>query len=114
MPSTLIGNPLASGAQIIVSGKPYSGWMNIPIGGIQLRLDNSAGGNIYVGFSGNITANSGGMFLSGGGTSDGMVMYPGDAYFIPKSSLPISGVINIYARHDATASGIARLYYQIF
>lgn len=112
MPSTIVGNPVASGAQIIVSGNPYSGTIT-PYGGIQLRLDRSCSGNVYVGSSSNITVNSGGMFLSGGGINDGIPLYPGDSYFIPIKFTGMSGSYSIYARHDAACSGQGRLYWEM-
>ena len=114
MPSTLIGNPVASGPQIVVSGNVWSGQRPQPAGGVQLRLSPDASGNVYVGFSGNVTANSGGMFLSGGGLADGMPLKPGDAYFAPKIKFPISGQCTVYARHDAACSGQARLFWEAF
>ncbi len=113
MPSILIGNPLASGAQIIVSGNPWSGTI-VPITGLQLRLDKAASGNVYIGLSGGTTMTSGGMFLSGGGLLDGFLLGPGDAYFIPKGRFQFSGTYNVYARHDVACSGQARLYYEAF
>lgn len=113
MPSILIGNPLASGPQIIVSGNPWSGHIT-PVGGVQLRWDKNASGNCYIGLSGAMTVTSGGMFLSGGGLLDGMQISPGDAYWIPRIGTGISGSISIYAGCDATASGQGRLYYEIF
>lgn len=113
MPSTILGNPLASGPQQIVSGNPYSGQI-VPRGGIQLRLDKNASGNCYIGLSGGTTFTSGGMFLSGGGGSDGMQIGPGDAYWIPRIGDGISGNFSVYAWCDATCSGQARLYYEIF
>ena len=110
MPSVLIGNPLASGAQQIVSGNPWSGDYR-PIGGVQLVLDRSASGAIYVGTSGNITLNSGGMFLTGGGLNDGVQLAPGGSYFIPKLAF-VSGEYNLFIRHDAACSGQARLFYE--
>lgn len=114
MPSTLVGQPLASGAQRIIVNNPFSGSIH-PIGGVQLRLAKEASGNVYVGFnlSGTVTVNSGGFFLSGNtaGIDDGMQLTPGDAYFVPKTALPISGTWNIFVRHDAACSGQARLYW---
>jgi len=114
MPSVLIGSPLASGAQIIVSGFPWSGQPATPQGGIQLRLSPTSSGNIYIGLSGNITMTSGGMFLSGGGLADGMILAPGDPYWIPRIATGLSGNITIYARHDVACSGQARLFYEKF
>lgn len=113
MASTIIGNPLASGPQQIVSGNPWSGQPG-PVGGVQLYLDPTASGKVYVGLSGTMTLTSGGMFLSGGGLNDGVPMAPGNSYFIPKMAFPVSGSYNIYVRHDATCSGQARLWYERF
>ena len=112
MPSTLLGNPLASGPQIVCSGNPFSGTVK-PVGGIQFRLAPNASGNCYIGFSGNITMTSGGFFLSGTlGLADGMILAAGDAYFAPKLVFPISGVFNTYVHADAACSGQARLYWE--
>ncbi len=113
MPSTIVGNPLLSGGQLLISGVFWSGSVR-PVGGVQLVLDPSSSGNVYVGLSGSVTLTSGGMFLSGGGVNDGVLMAPGAAYYIPKSALPYSGAVNVYVRHDAACSGQARLYYEIF
>ena len=126
MASTLLGNPIASGAQLLFSGNPFSGrpW---PVGGVQLRLDKTASGNAYI-YSTQVLSGeyqiypagtiptyiSGGMFLSGGGLADGMIMYPGDGLFIPKSFAGISGQIQIAAICDAACSGQARLWYEIY
>jgi hypothetical protein len=110
MPSTIIGQPLASGPQQLISGNPWSGDFR-PIGGIQLVVDRSSSGSVYVGFSGNMTFNSGGMFLSGATTTDGMQINPGGSYFVPKVIL-ISGSYNVYLWHDAACSGQCRVYYE--
>lgn len=115
MPSLLLGQPLASGAQIIVSGFPWSGQI-VPQGGVQLRWV-SSGGNAYIGLSGAMTITSGAMFLSGGpnsGLLDGMVMAPGDSYFVPRSATGLSGRLNIFALCDGVASGIGRLFFEVF
>ena len=116
MPSVLIGNPLASGAQQIVSGNPWSGaGPSFPLGGIQLLLSPDASGNVYIGLSGGINVTSGGMFLSGSlGYMDALPLQPGGAYFIPKTAFRTSGEYNVYARHDAACSGQARLYWEIY
>lgn len=111
MPSIILGNPQASGPQIIVSGNPWSGKL-VPVGSIDLFWT-SSGGNAYVGTSGNMTMTSGGMFLSGGGVNDGMMIPPGARYTIPKCNLNISGTITVYANCDVAASGLGRLYYTI-
>lgn len=111
MPSIILGNPLASGPVQIVSGNPWSGSFR-PVTGIQLVLDRSASGSIYVGLSGNVTMTSGGFYLSGTlGLNDGLQIQPGGAYFIPKGAL-ISGQYNVFVWHDAACSGQARLYYE--
>lgn len=114
MPSTVLGNPLASGPQIVVSGWPWSGNPASPVGGVLFRLSYEASGRVYIGLSGNLTLNSGGMLLSGGGFTDGMVLGPGDDYFIPRLATGLSGNLSVYARHDAACSGQARLHYEIF
>lgn len=118
MPSLIVGNPLASGAQQIIIGNPWSGALPTPVGGIQFALDRSASGSVYIGFSGGLTLNSGQMFLSGGANSgmlDGMQIAPGGGYFVPRSLVPsVSGTYNLFARHDAACSGQARLYWEAF
>ncbi len=128
MPSILIGQPYLSGAVTVISGNPWSGKLE-PAGGIQLRWI-SSGGNCYIALSGGgpplsggfMTINSGTFPLSGGGASgllDGMPMAPGDAYFVPRSALgsrdgQTSGRFNLFALADATASGVGRLFYEIY
>lgn len=116
MPSVLLGNPSASGAQLVCSGAFYSGFHASPVGGIQLKLSKYASGMAYIGLSGGMTVTSGALLLSGGcssGLLDGMELAPGDAYFIPKSAIPQSGVFNIWAMCDGTASGQARLFFEV-
>ena len=116
MASTIVGNPILSGPQQIIIANPWSGGNPVPTGGIQFLWDRNATGNVYIGLSGNMTVNSGCMFLSGGpnsGLSDGMQVAPGIPYFIPKQAFPFSGTFNVYAVPDATASG-NRLYFQTF
>lgn len=114
MPSIILGQPLASGPQIIVSGNPWSGQQaQFPVGGIQFRWV-SSGGNAYIGMSGGMTITSGGMMQSGGGLLDGMPMAPGDAYFIPRLGLKTSGAYTVYGMCDVAASGAGRLFFEIF
>ena len=122
MPSLILANPVASGAQTVISGNPWSGRPS-PIGGIQFRWV-SSGGNCYIGMSGGgpplsgnfMTRTSGGMFLSGslGGYMDGMLMAPGDSYFMPKSAIALSGNFNMFAIVDPAASGVGRLFFEIY
>ena len=114
MPSILVGQPVASGPQQVIVGNPFSGSYH-PIGGIQVVLSYQASGAVYLGLesSGNVTMNSGGFFLSGNaGFTDGVELKPGAERFIPKTAFPVSGVWNLYLRHEAAASGQARLYYE--
>lgn len=123
MPSVLIGNPLLSGPQQIVSGNPWSGAYR-PYHGMQVALDINASGNVYIGWSGGgsgqlgtnagVTLNSGGLLLSGGGLMDGFQVIPGGSYFVPRLALDYSGNWNVFFRHDAACSGQARLYYDVF
>lgn len=118
MPSFILGQPPSSGAQIIYSGNPYSGHNfpgtgKFPQTGVQLRLHPNASGNVYVGLSGNMTTNSGGFFLSGGGQNDGMIMGPGDSYFVPSLGCGQSGNLSLYFTFDVACSGQARMYYEI-
>lgn len=128
MPSIVLGQPYQSGAVQIITGNPWSGIL-IPTGGIQLRWI-SSGGNACIAFSGGgpplsggfMTLNSGQMPLSGGAASgmlDGMVLSTGDAMFIPRTVLSnragtTSGIVNLYALCDLAASGVGRLYFEIF
>ena len=119
MPSVVLGNPVASGGVQIVgqSGQPwpYSG-VPAPIGGVQL-LWISSGGNCYIGFSGNMTINSGQMQLSGGansGITDGMLILPGTPYFVPRLRCGLSGNLQVFALCDVAASGNGRLYWDWF
>jgi hypothetical protein len=116
MPSVLIGQPLASGSQPLVSGNPWSG-TRIPIGGITMRWGGPA--NAYVTLSGgpplsgpDLHIGSGGMFLSGtSGLMDGFPLSSGESLFVPKALL-ISGQFNIYIGCDAAASGIGRMWWE--
>lgn len=114
MPSTLL--TAASGSPFpLFSGNLWSGQGTPhPIGGVQLTLSPTASGNAYVSLSGGGTVNSGGMFLSGGGLLDGMVMTPGAGYFIPKIGCGVSGTLQIYATCDAAGSGQSRLFWECF
>lgn len=95
--------------------------------GVQLRWI-SSGGNCYVAMSGGgpplsggfMTITSGQMALSGGASSgmlDGMLLGPGDKYFIEPAVLSnvantTSGAFNLYALADLAASGVGRLYFE--
>ena len=114
MPSFLVGNPLASGPTVVVSGFPWSGKAYNPVGGIQFRVATNASGSVYIGYSGTITMNSGGLFMSGGGMNDGMQLAPGDAFFVPRLATGVSGALTVYFRHDAACSGQTRIYYDLF
>jgi len=118
-----------SGPQLLISGNPWSGQI-VPVGGIQLIMDRNNSGNIYVGFSGNITRTSGNVPLSGSSLSDGMQVGPGGSYFVPKIALRavasgaggagsgmnllFSGTTpwNIFILGDATCSGQGRVYWE--
>ncbi len=110
MASTIVGLPVASGPQQLVSGNPWSGSFH-PIGGLHVVLDVAASGSVYINFSGNATMNSGSFYTSGNtGINDGYQLKPGGTTFIPKTAL-ISGTYNIFLWWDAACSGQARLYY---
>lgn len=114
MPSIVLGQPRASGPQLVMSGCPWSGQPLSPVGGVQL-LWVSSGGNAYIGLSGNVTITSGQMALSGGansGLSDGMMMPPGGGYFVPRMATGPSGQLQIYAWCDGNASGVGRLFFE--
>lgn len=113
MPSTQLGNQ--SGGQNILSGSYLIGRLglgNPAVGGVQLRLD-ITGGRAYVGLSGGVTVQSGGFTLSGG-YLDGIPMASGDTYFIPRLGLGISGVPQVFVATDAAASGLGRMYWEIY
>jgi len=45
---------------------------------------------------------------------DGMMLAPGDAYWVPKIATGISGNFGVYAFVDVAGSGQARLYFEKF
>ncbi len=110
MPSILLAN--ISGGQNLFSGNYWSGRLTA-VGGVQLKLDKTASGNAYVGLSGGTTITSGTPAGISGGLLDGMVMYPGEGYFIPKMGLgTISGSWGVWVQCDAAVSGQGRLFYE--
>lgn len=111
MPSFLLGN--RSGGDPVISGNPWSGQL-VPAGTLLLHLDRSASGNAYYGFSGGMTIQSGGFFLSGGGLMDGMALNPGESHSIPKYAFRVSGTVNLFAGCDPAASGQGRLYWEAY
>lgn len=113
MASVLVG--FQSGGFNLLSGS-YSSGHPSPVGGAQLRLDKNASGAVYVALSGGLTIQSGLFPTSGAGSGylDGMPMYAGDAYFIPKIGIGASGFPQIYVNADANCSGQARLYWELF
>ncbi len=130
MPSIVLGNPHASGAQLVISGNPWSGQIK-PVGGIQLRWFpvSGTGGNCFIGFSGagvpassgGLTVTSGGFLLSGGANSgmmDGSQMGNGDGYYVPALAIQARGGQNLggwnlCALTDTAGSG-GRLNFEIF
>jgi hypothetical protein len=113
MPSFIVSNK--SGGDQFVSGWPWSGQRASPVGGVQMVWDANASGNCYVGLSGGMTVQSGGFWQSGqSGMMDGVQITPGNSYFIPRLGTGFSGVLNLFASCDATASGQGRLYFEIF
>lgn len=112
MPSTIAGQPLASGPQLLVSGCYWSGKPASPVGGVLVVLDRTASGSIYLGFSGSLTLTSGGFPLSGGGLTDGVQLAPGQERFIPRLMTGNSGQLSIYFWHDAAISGQGRVYWE--
>jgi hypothetical protein len=139
MPSFVVGG-ISGGQPLFSSGlqNPWSGagggsqW---PVGGILLRygaagMSGNLSGLVYVGFSGGITINSGGLPPASGavlaGLRDGMPMAAGDTYFVPRlacggfSGIAVgSGLFsgstpppNVWFTCDAGASGQARMYYE--
>lgn len=133
MPSFILGQPPASGGQPIFSGFPFSGRYGVT-GGIQIRIDKSTSGNVYLYLSGAYVhpasggplLNSGGMFLSGGisgfpqsglGIMDPTtVLYPGDGFFIPRLAINTlsGGIGGPCMLHDAAVSGQGRVYWEAF
>lgn len=116
MPSVQIGNQ--SGGQALFSGNPFSGTLR-PFGGVQLMWDPLASGlYAYVGLSGGLTVKSGvinSSFINSGGGLDGLPMAAGTTYFIPKIACqPVSGSTPIFVACDQGASGLYRLYYEVF
>jgi hypothetical protein len=138
MPSQLLA--LLSGAPYtpLISGNPWSGRPN-PIGGIQVRASPINSGSIYISLSGAFvfsgvvglmpasggpTINSGTFALSGsaisgyGGNMDGMVLAPGDSYYIPHIAIlnqgVNSGVYQLCVSCDSTCSGQARVFWEGF
>ena|ERR1700684_3109822 len=105
-----------------------------PVGGIQLRAYPNNSGNCYVSLSGawvfsgviGCLPGSGGPTITSGlsaysgapwsgyGSMDGMPMAPGDTYFIPKMAVNYSGPLQVCVGCDATASGTARMGFEIF
>jgi hypothetical protein len=64
-----------------------------------------------------MTVGSGGLFQSGtawSGAMDGMVLTPGDTYWIPRIGTGMSGHYDIRVACDAAASGQGRMYFEIF
>lgn len=119
MPSVILGN--ASGGQNILSGSAlWSGAGVHPVGGVQLRWHCSAGGLAYVSLSGNMTINSGGILGNSGtylsGLLDGMLMAPGDPYFIPKLGTGMSGSPSVFCACDAAVSGasLSRMFWEAY
>lgn len=112
MPSTLLFTQ--SGGISLCSGDIYSGSPQL-VGGIQLKLQNTAPGLIYVGLpnlSGTVNTSTSGGSLSSGGLTDGMELSPGQSYFVPKTRL-VSGVLTVRLIVPATASG-GRLFWETF
>lgn len=109
-----------SGGIALVSGEIYSGtpWDLRPfpsqfgtLGGLQFKVAQSGTGPLYVclpPLSGNLsdaapTFNSGGS-LSSGGLYDGMELFPGQDYFVPRSRL-CSGISTVRVQGPSTSSG---------
>ncbi len=121
MPSIQLSNQ--SGGQPLWSGNPYSGKI-IPVGGIQLVWDKSASGNVYVALSGKMTINSGGFngggLPDGSGMMDGIPIFPGGTYYVPKLGTGLSGTAGVSSGYpgvrvmcDDAASG-NRLWYEVY
>ncbi len=123
MPSVVLGFcsgiPSGNYATNILSGNYFSGLGALhPYAGVQLRAAGTNSGNIYIALSGFMTITSGGFNTSGypnqSGRMDGMLMAPGDAYFIPRLGINPSGGPLLYAQPDAACSGTARLFWEVF
>jgi len=116
MPSLIVG--FLSGGINLLSGNYYSGTKSqIPTGGLQLRADKNNPGVIYFALSGGITIQSGAIQQSGGalsGLTDGLPIYAGDACFVPRIGLGLSGQMQLFVASDLNGSGTNRLYYDSF
>jgi hypothetical protein len=120
MPSVIIGQPLASGPQVIISGNYFSGSSGraYPVGGVFFKMPFDASGQVYIGLSGGMSLNSGTALPGGGmlsGQLDGIPLGKSESYTIPalvfKSQA--SGFAGVFARHDPAVSGITRLSFEI-
>ena len=114
MPSTPVMTQ--SGGHVLVSGNYYSGTMQL-VGGIQLKLAKAAPSLIYIGLpnlSGTVATSTSGGSMTSGGMTDGMELNPGDAYFISRTRLQLSGIVtpeSIRIIAPAAASG-GRLFWE--
>jgi hypothetical protein len=132
MASLVLGYVPGSGfVPLFHSGNIFSGRVE-PVGGCQVRAwpSNSgavyislSGGNVFSGqwgtlpASGGPTITSGAMPLSGGplsGICDGIVLQPGDSYFVPRIAFQTSGLNQVCAGCDAACSGQARLFWEMY
>lgn len=117
MPSVLLG--FTSGGCNILSGNYFSGLGTLhPVGGVQLTLDRSASGSVYVALSGKLTINSGGLNASGfpnfSGAMDGVQIAPGGAYFVPRIGIGPSSGPTLFVNPDANCSGQARIFWEVY
>lgn len=119
MPSTLLGLPLASGTQLVVSGTLWSGQPPFDVRGfinnqgVSLTWICSASGAVaYTSRTSGFTMTSGGFFLSGQGANDGRPMQPGQSTFYPRPTGLGNQNFSLFANCDAAASGIGRLYWE--
>ena len=125
MPSILVGfasgnlNSGALGGTNILSGNYWSGQGALhPYAGVQLATPSNNSGNLYIGLSGGMTVNSGGLNTSGyanfSGGMDGMVMPPNTSYFIPRLAFGTSGTPRVIVQPDSACSGQARLFWECY
>ena len=117
MPGIRLNNQ--SGGQLAISGAWYSGNGSEPIGSILFRAAVYNSGAMYVGLSGGITINSGGLnlsgFANGSGLMDAVPVYPGDCYQLPRlATLRYSGNFNVYIATDPAVSGQGYAFWEIF
>lgn len=107
MPSFLLSR---LGYDQLISGNYFSGQGAKPVYGVQLHLDRTASGSAFIALSGGATFNSGHSPLSGVSADAGLVLAPGQSFFVPKALCGPSGNLALFGTTDAAGSGQARLH----